>query len=209
MEKATYTLSEACREFKRTVAELTEAIRNGLLPAVMIHNTGEFQIRAQDLAAWLKTQKADYAPGADTRIKVLIIDDEINFANIIKLELERDARLQVRYASWGRDGLRIAGEFEPDLCLIDFMLPDTTGEQVLSGLRGLQSARPMKVVVYSAHTREAIASNPDLEERLQKLGADEFMSKSAGLRALLVKVYSLLNLETTTKVVRRPGIAKS
>jgi CheY-like chemotaxis protein len=209
VEKQIYTVPEAAREFNRTAEEIRQAIREGLLPGTMVHNIGDYTIRVEDLAAWLKAQKSPFVPGGDRKIRILIIDDEINFANIIKLELERDARLTVRYASWGRDGLRIAEEFQPDLCLIDFMLPDTTGEQVLAALRDLQSTKSTRVVVYSAHTREAIASNPDLEERLQKLGADEFMSKSAGLRALLVKVYTLLGLETTTKVVRRPGISKA
>jgi len=204
MEKQLYTVAEAARLFGRTNEELRDAIKSGVLPGTLTHNIGDYMIRSDDLAAYLKRSKNDMHP--DNKTKVLIIDDEINFANIIKLELERDPRLSVRYASWGRDGLRIAQEFTPDLCLIDFMLPDTTGEQVLSQLRELQSAKETKVVVYSAHTREAIASNPDLEDRLLKLGADEFMSKSAGLRALLVKVYTLLGLETTTKVVRRPGI---
>lgn len=205
MEKQLYTVAEAARLFGRTNEELRDAIKSGVLPGTLTHNIGDFMIRAEDLAAYLKRSKAEMSLEGN-KTKVLIIDDEINFANIIKLELERDPRLAVRYASWGRDGLRIAQEFNPDLCLIDFMLPDTTGEQVLTQLRELQSAKATKVVVYSAHTREAIASNPDLEDRLLKLGADEFMSKSAGLRALLVKVYTLLGLETTTKIVRRPGI---
>ena len=85
------------------------------------------------------------------------------------------------------------------------MLPDTTGIQVLQRIRELQQTKATKVIVYSAHTREAIAANPDLEDRLRALGADEFMSKSTGLRALLIKVYALLGLESTTKVIKRPG----
>jgi CheY-like chemotaxis protein len=205
MDKAIYTVVEAARVAGRTPDELRDAIRSGLLRGELHHNIGDYMVKAEDLAAYMKVRKAELT--VSEKIRVLIIDDEINFANIVKLELERDGRLTVRYASWGRDGLRIAQEFKPDLCLIDFMLPDTTGAEVLQALRGLQHAKHTKVVVYSAHTREAIAANPDLEERLQKLGADEFMSKSAGLRALLVKVYSLLGLETQTKIMRRPGIA--
>ncbi|MBI2930380.1 MAG: response regulator [Planctomycetes bacterium] len=203
MEKKIYTVAEAAREFGRTEEEIREAIRSGILSAELSHNIGDYLIRSQDLATFLKITQKEIP--ATPRQKILIIDDEVNFANVVKLELERDARLSVRYASWGRDGIRMAQEFKPDLVLIDFMLPDTTGDEVLASIRDLQAFRNTKVVVYSAHTREAIAQHPNLEERLRSMGADEFMSKSAGLRALIIKVYSLLGLETNTRVVRKPG----
>lgn len=203
MDKRFYTVAEAARAFGKPEEEIRDAIRSGILHGELSHNIGDYLIKTEDLDAFLKISKSD-ARVAE-KFKILIVDDEVNFANIVKLELERDARMVVRYASWGRDGVRTAQEFQPDLCLIDFMLPDTTGEQVLTSLRGLQSARATKVVVYSAHTREAIAQQPDLEERLKRLGADEFMSKSSGLRALIIKVYSMLGLQSPTKVVRKPG----
>lgn len=203
MEKELYTLDEASRLTGRSPEDLRAAIKAGRLAAQMGDHIGDYLIRAIDLAP-LRSRMPEEGERRDP-YRVLIIDDEINFANIVKLELERDTRLTVRYASWGRDGVRLAAEFKPDLCLIDFMLPDTTGAEVLDRLRKLQETSSAKVVVYSAHTREAIAANPDLENRLQNLGADEFMSKSAGLRALLVKVYGLLGLDTKTKIMRRPG----
>jgi CheY-like chemotaxis protein len=204
MEKKFYTVAEAARQFGKTEEEIRDAIRQGLLPGELSHNIGDYLIKSDDLAHFLRVAKPDLQ--MQQRFKILIVDDEVNFANVVKLELERDPRLTVKYASWGRDGVRTANEFKPDLCLIDFMLPDSTGEEVLRSIREQQhSSRATKVVVYSAHTREAIAQSPNLEERLRKLGADEFMSKSSGLRALIIKVYAILGLQTSTKVVRKPG----
>jgi CheY-like chemotaxis protein len=203
MDKKVYTVSEAAQVFGRPEEEIRDAIRSGILPGELSHNVGDFLIQADDLANFLRMARSKSQ--LPERYRVLIIDDEVNFANIVKLELERDPRITVRYATWGRDGVRTAAEFQPDLCLIDFMLPDATGADVLQSIRELQTAKATKVVVYSAHTRDAIAQTPNLEERLRKLGADEFMSKSAGLRALIIKVYAMLGLATTTKVVRKPG----
>ncbi len=203
MEKKLYTVSEAARAFGRSEEEIREAVRSGILAGEISHNIGDYLIRAEDLAGFLKFGRTEIKQ--QERFKILIIDDEVNFSNVVKLELERDPRMTVKYASWGRDGIRTAAEFKPDLCLIDFMLPDGTGEEVLQSIRGLQSSRATKVVVYSAHTREAVAQSPDLEERLRKLGSDEFMSKSSGLRALIIKVYAILGLQTNTRVVRKPG----
>jgi two-component system, OmpR family, response regulator RpaA len=205
MEKKVYTVAEAARAFGRSEDEIRDAVRSGMLPGEMVHNVGDYLIKAEDLEHFLRATKSPVT--AKEKFRVLIVDDEVNFANVVKLELSRDPRMEVRYASWGADGVRTADEFKPDLCLIDFMLPDVTGEDVLRSIRSLQSNRASKVVVYSAHTREAITQHPDLEERLKKLGADEFMSKSSGLRALIIKVYALLGIQTNTKVVRKPGPA--
>jgi CheY-like chemotaxis protein len=75
-----------------------------------------------------------------------------------------------------------------------------TGEEALRGIRRLRHGA-CKIIVYSAHAPETVAL---LEERLRKLGADDFTSKSPDLRALIVKVYETLGLETNTKIVRGP-----
>ncbi len=61
------------------------------------------------------------------------------------------------------------------------------------------------MIVYSAHTREAIKENPNLEQRLNKLGAEEFLSKSGGMRHLIIRVYEYLGLDSRTKILRKPG----
>ena len=206
MEKRVYSLSEAARVAGVSEDELRCGIKDGLLLAELLQNTGDYYIKHQDLFNYMKRSRKE----ADTdtlllprRRKVFIIDDEINFANIMKLELERDPRIEAKFATWGRDGVMMAEQYVPDLCLIDFMLPDITGDEVLASLRRLKSLQKTRMVVYSAHTRDAVRQNPDLEARLEQLGAEEFLSKSAGMRALIIKVYELLHLDTNTKILRK------
>lgn len=194
-EEKHFTLPEAARLAKVSEDELRCAIKDGLLRAELMQNTGTHRIPAADLDLYLRRTRNTALGTVAAKKKVLIIDDEINFANILKLELERDPRIEAKFATWGRDGVMMAESYGPDLCLIDFMLPDITGDDVLAALRSVKELRRTKMVVYSAHTREAIRQHPNLEERLGELGADEFLSKSAGLRALISKVYALLNIE--------------
>jgi CheY-like chemotaxis protein len=203
MEKRPYTLPEASKVAGVSEDELRCAIKDGLLRAQFLQNTGEYHIDSIDLTDYLKRSRHTEMPAGPRKRKVLIIDDEINFANIMKLELERDPRLEAKFATWGKDGITMAENYGPDLCLIDFMLPDITGDQVLEALRRLKNVRKSRMVVYSAHTRDAIRQNPTLEQRLEQLGADEFLSKSAGMRPLIVKVYELLGLDTQTKIIKR------
>ena len=59
------------------------------------------------------------------------------------------------------------------------------------------------MLVYSAHTRDAIRQNPNLEQKLQSMGANDFVSKSGGMRPLIVRVYELLGLDTQTRIIKR------
>lgn len=192
--KKTYTLPEAARLAGVSEDELRCAIKDGLLQAQFLQNTGEYHLAASELDLYMRRSRNTPLGAGARKRRVLIIDDEINFANIMKLELERDSRIEAKFATWGKDGVTMAETYRPDLCLIDFMLPDITGDEVLSAIQS-QRDRRMKMVVYSAHTRDAIRQHPNLEARLTELGADEFLSKSAGMRALIAKVYELLGLE--------------
>ncbi len=203
MEKRNYTLPEASRVAGVSEDELRCAIKDGLLRADLHQNTGEYSVDSMDLTDYLRRSRHMLPSSGTRKRKVLIIDDEINFANIMKIELERDPRIEAKFATWGKDGVMMAENYAPDLCLIDFMLPDITGDQVLAALRDLRNLRKTKMVVYSAHTREAIRQHPNLEARLAELGADEFLSKSGGMRALIVKCYQMLGLDTNTRILRR------
>ena len=96
----------------------------------------------------------------------------------------RDGRFDVKTATTGYDAGLLTESFKPHLIILDFMLPDITGDDVLAAIQSHRDRR-MKMVVYSVHTRDAIKQHPNLEARLMELGADEFLSKSAGMRALI------------------------
>jgi CheY-like chemotaxis protein len=205
MDKKQYTLPEASKLASVSEDELRCAIKDGLLQGQLLQNTGQWHISEEELTLYLRRSRNTTLSTGPRKRRILIIDDEINFANIMKLELERDPRLEAKFATWGKDGVKMAESYAPDLCLVDFMLPDITGDEVLAALHQQRDLKNTKMVVYSAHTRDAIRANPNLEMRLQALGAGEFLSKSAGMRALIAKVYDLLGLEAgQTRVMRRP-----
>ena len=197
--KKLYTLPEAAKLAGVSEDELRCSIKDGLLQAQLLQNTGEYHVAHEELDHYMRRSRNTPLSTGFRKRRVLIIDDEINFANIMKLELERDPRIEAKFATWGRDGVMMAESYKPDLCLIDFMLPDITGDDVLAAIQSHRDRR-MKMVVYSAHTRDAIKQHPNLEARLLELGADEFLTKSAGMRALISKVFELLGLEAQQKI---------
>ena len=103
MEKKTYGLTEAADVADVPVDELRRAIQDGLLAARRFDNTGEFHVAADELARYVRRTRHADPFGHQKKRKVLILGEDLLFAGTLKLELQRDPRMDVRYASWGKD----------------------------------------------------------------------------------------------------------
>ena len=66
--------------------------------------------------------------------KILIIDDEVHIIELAKLYLQRDG-FQVEAATRGQDGLTMLTAINPDLIILDIMLPDIDGFEVCRQIR--------------------------------------------------------------------------
>ena len=110
---------------------------------------------------------------------VLIVDDHPAFRASARRLLERDGFDVVGEAPDGASGIELARELDPDLVLLDVVLPDTTGFDVAEELRASRS----EVVLVSSR------QPPDLGPRLRKAPALGFIPKdeltSEAVRALL------------------------
>ena len=66
--------------------------------------------------------------------KVLVVDDEVDLIDLVSLHL-RGAGFDVVSALRGEEGLELAGSEAPDLIILDVMLPDFQGTEILKRLR--------------------------------------------------------------------------
>lgn len=66
--------------------------------------------------------------------RVLIIDDEPGLTRLLKLALEQCGRYDVRTANTGRDGIAAFREFQPDVVLLDIVLPDLSVGEICAAL---------------------------------------------------------------------------
>jgi len=115
--------------------------------------------------------------------KILIIEDEKS----ILMALEDDLRLEgyeVVSAKDGPDGLSLAGRSDPDLVILDIMLPKMDGFEVCKKIRQAGISTP--ILMLTAKSREA-----DKVLGLE-LGADDYMTKPFSPRELLARVRALL-----------------
>lgn len=203
METLTHTLSDAAQLSGASPEELLRAVKDGLIRARFLQNTGEYHLNADDLARYMKRTRRQDAPLAPARRRVLLIDGDVRFADQVKLELERDRRIEVKYANWSKDAVRMAREVRPDLFLMAATPSTPLVDEVVQAVREQRAASRARLVVYSARTYAAPAGQPDLETRVREMEPDEFLSLAMGMRILIIKCAQLLDLDTKTQILRR------
>jgi len=123
---------------------------------------------------------------------ILIIEDDRAIALGLRLNLRKDG-YEVRLAQDGEMGLQMALEPDVDLIVLDVMLPQRNGFEVLKEVRRQGSTASVLMLTAKGMESDKILG--------LKLGADDYMSKPFGLGELLARVEALLR--------RRPALEKS
>ena len=84
------------------------------------------------------------------RKRILLIDDEASFTNVLKLNLEETGEYEVRARNNGMQGLAVARDFKPDLIFLDFFMPDIGGGEVAFHIRNDRNMKDTPIVFLTA-----------------------------------------------------------
>jgi two-component system phosphate regulon response regulator PhoB len=116
---------------------------------------------------------------------VLIIEDDEDLQKVVQYHL-RQAGFDVTSALSGRDGLAAAGKRRPDLVLLDLMLPDGPGLDVMKALRAQPQTKDVPILVLTARGEEI--------DRVVgfELGADDYVVKPVSMRELVLRIRAVL-----------------
>jgi DNA-binding response OmpR family regulator len=120
--------------------------------------------------------------------KILIIEDDNSIATLTRLQLERRGFL-VQVARNGAEGLRQAYTWQPDLVLLDIMMPDMDGWTVCQRLREMNDV-PIIFVT-------AVGQERDIVRGLQ-LGADDYILKPFSTKELQARIEAVLRRHRPT-----------
>jgi DNA-binding response OmpR family regulator len=117
--------------------------------------------------------------------KILIVDDEPNI--VMSLEfLMKKAGFEVAVAVDGEDALAQVARLNPDLVLLDVMMPKKSGYEVCEALRADPARSGMKIVMLTAKGRDTEVAKG------MALGADAYVTKPFSTKDLVVQVTELL-----------------
>ena len=115
--------------------------------------------------------------------KILIIDDSATAVSLIKGVLEKEGH-EVITAKKGEEGIRSAGEKNPDLVFVDTLLPDIDGFEVCKRIKEARNAPKVILMTGSIDAIDAV--------RARKSGADEYAVKTSNFSKLLEAAKGLI-----------------
>ena len=126
--------------------------------------------------------------------KILIIEDDDSLATLTRLQLESKSYL-VQIAHNGAEGLRQAYSWQPDLVLLDIMMPDMDGWTVCQRLREMNDV-PIIFVT-------AVGQERNIVRGLQ-LGADDYIIKPFSTKELQARIEAVLRRHRQTDTTDQP-----
>ena len=118
--------------------------------------------------------------------KILIVDDEPNIVMSLEYIFKKE-NFEVFIARDGAEAIEIVENSIPDIILLDIMMPNVDGYQVLNYLKENEVLSKIKVIFLSAKNKAT-----DIELGLQ-LGADKYISKPFAVKNLVKEVKDLLH----------------
>ena len=124
-------------------------------------------------------------PAAATRPYALIVEDEAPLVELIRYNLVKEG-YEVATATDGEDALLQIAERQPDIVLLDWMLPKLAGIEVARRLRSQQATRNLPIIMLTARTEE--------NDRIRGLdiGADDYMTKPFSMSELTARIRAVM-----------------
>jgi DNA-binding response OmpR family regulator len=131
--------------------------------------------------------------------RILVVEDEKDIAELIKLTLERSGDAAVDIVGRGDDAMRVITGRPPDLVILDLNLPVMPGDEICRLLRQRTETTQIPIIMLTARTSEA--------ERVAglDLGADDYVTKPFSLRELGARVRAVLRRRRDTGGEPKPN----
>ncbi|WP_281249437.1 response regulator transcription factor [Lentzea xinjiangensis] len=131
----------------------------------------------------MRAMKTDLRRADGQPVRVLVVDDESTLAELMTLALRME-KWDVRTALDGRTAVRTAREFRPDVVVLDVMLPDFDGFEVL---RRMRVESPVLPVLF-------LTAKDAVEDRIAGLtaGGDDYVTKPFSLEEVVLRLRALL-----------------
>lgn len=119
--------------------------------------------------------------------KILIIDDEVNFTRMLKLNLDESNKFDTRTLNDGKLAIDLIKEFMPDLVLIDVMMPDIQGNEIADMILNDDEIKHIKIVFLTA-----IVTKNEIPEESKTIGGRKFIAKPVKVDDLIATIDEVL-----------------
>jgi excisionase family DNA binding protein len=183
-----FTASKYCNVSSKTIINWVEA---GHIKAYKTVG-GHRRIKKSDLESFMRDQGIPIPEQEEERVrkKILVVDDDLIIVESIVQALEEDEfDYEVISASDGFEAGLQVNHFNPDLLILDIMMPDIKGYEVCKKIKSNKETKHTKIIVLSAYLDE------EKFKQMKDNGADVCFSKPLPLSKLKDEVATLLGLK--------------
>ena len=123
------------------------------------------------------------------KIKVLIVDDDIEIVELMVDVLSRDGRFDLQTAGSGYEAGLKTEQFRPDVIILDYMLPDVNGNIVCRTIKSNPNFESIRIIIVSG------VANPEEVQDLLDAGATEFIKKPFNIADLVGRILQVVDTE--------------
>lgn len=123
------------------------------------------------------------------KVKVLIVDDDVEIVELMVDVLSRDGRFDIQTAGSGYEAGLKTEQFRPDVIILDYMLPDVNGNIVCKTIKSNPNFESIRIIIVSG------VANPEEVQELLDAGATEFIKKPFNIADLVDRILQVVDKE--------------
>ena len=185
-KKAIFTTGEVAEICKVSQQTVIRCFDSGRLHGYRVPGSRFRRIPRESLIQFMKENNIPLDQLEMGKRRVLVVDDDPAIVEMLVELLERDGRFEVQTATTGFDAGLKTKEFQPDVIVLDYMLPDINGSGVIKSIRSDPSVKDVRIIIVSG-----VVNREDVEALLE-CGADDFMQKPFSIEQLVKRITELV-----------------
>ena len=187
--KTVFTTGEAAKICKVSQQTIIRCFDNGQLKGFRVPGSRFRRIPREALYKFMKDNGIPTDALESGKRKVLLVDDDKELVELMTKVLEEDGRFEVRVAGNGFDAGMMVKEYQPDLIVLDVMLPDINGKEVCQRVRADPALEDVLILCISGMIED------DKIQELKLSGADDFLHKPFDIEELIDRMCAQLDIE--------------
>jgi len=184
--KAVYTTGEAadiCRLSQQTIIRCFDS---GQLTGFRVPGSKFRRIPRDALTKFMQENHIPLDGMENDKMRILVVDDDPQIVELFTDALKADGRFEVASAQSGYDAGVLTQQFQPDIVVLDYMLPDINGNVVCRTIRENPELAHIKILIISGLV------NPSEVDKLIEAGADDFIKKPFNIENVIKRVVELV-----------------
>lgn len=186
--KDLYTTGEAADICSLSQQTIIRCFDSGRLRGFRIPGSKFRKIPRENLLKFMKENSIPMQVLQTGKKRLLIVDDDVEIVELMVDVLGRDGRFDIKTASTGYDAGIMTQKFNPDLILLDYMLPDVNGNIVCKTIKENPEFSNTRIIIISG-----VINQIEIDDLL-KAGAEAFMKKPFSITELIDKIGAVLEI---------------